>query len=564
VFQLPRDAATTASAPPRRELRWSGWGDPAQAASLDPRIAKLARAVLGLRQPSPPVPRERVRLEASRLGERLATQFEELLGAPYVRRDARCRLAHALGRSTPDLLRMRRGDIASAPDAVLLPADHGQVQAVLELCAHARIAVVPFGGGTSVVGGLEPDASPYVAKIALDLRRLDRLLDLDERSRTATLEPGLQGPQAEALLGERGYTLGHYPQSFEYATLGGFAAARSSGQASAGYGRFDERVLAVRLATPRGTLQLGRAPRSAAGPDLRQLALGCEGALGVITALRVEISPLPERRVYEGWRLPSFAHGLEALRRLAQDGPCPAVLRLSDEAETAVELAAIGGRESSGARRRRGRRPAAGTAEGGERAGGAGGALVIAGYEGSLPEVRRRRKQAAAVISGLGGQPAPAAGARWAAARYRAPYLRDALLDEGALVETLETACFWSALEPTYEHVAEALRSTLAARGTPPLVLCHVSHVYRSGASLYFTVVAAAAEDPIAQWYEAKRAASEAILACGATISHHHGVGRDHRAYYARELGPLGVELLRAVKATLDPEGILNPGVLVP
>jgi alkyldihydroxyacetonephosphate synthase len=550
--------------PPRRELRWSGWGDPAQAVALDPHLAALAQAALGLRGPRPPLPREQVRLAPSRLSDRLATQFGELLGEQYVRRDQQWRLTHARGKSTPDLLRMRAGSVASPPDAVLLPAGHDEVLAVLELCAQARIAVVPFGGGTSVVGGLEPDASAYAATVALDLRRLDRLLELDEVSRTATLEPGLQGPQAEALLGAHGYTLGHYPQSFEYATVGGFAATRSSGQASAGYGRFDERVLAVRLATPRGTLELGRAPRSAAGPDLRQVALGSEGAFGVITALRVEVSPAPERRLYEGWRFPSFAHGLKALRRLAQDGPRPTVLRLSDEAETALDLGAIGVAERSGGASAG--RPETPPSEGepGSESQGGGGALAITGYEGTAHDVRRRREQAAAIIRELGGRPAPGAGERWAATRYRAPYLRDALLDEGALAETLETACFWSRLEATYKRVGDALRKTLAVRGTPPLVLCHVSHVYSSGASLYFTIVAAAAADPLAQWREAKQAATEAILASGATISHHHGVGRDHRPAYARELGPLGVELLRALKATLDPDGILNPGVLVP
>jgi alkyldihydroxyacetonephosphate synthase len=201
------------------------------------------------------------------------------------------------------------------------------------------VAVVPFGGGTSVVGGLRPEASGYAGWVTLDLRRMNAILEIDEESRLARLEPGLRGPEAESALQARGFTLGHFPQSFEYATLGGFAAARSSGQASAGYGRFDELVLGLKVATPAGTLRLGRAPRTAAGPDLRQLILGSEGTLGVITELTLQIRPVPERRLYAGWRFPSFAAGTAMMRTLAQDGPVPTVMRLSDEAETALGLA---------------------------------------------------------------------------------------------------------------------------------------------------------------------------------------------------------------------------------
>jgi alkyldihydroxyacetonephosphate synthase len=352
----------------------------------------------------------------------------------------------------------------------------------------------------------------------------------------------LRAPQAEALLNERGFTIGHFPQSFEYLTLGGAAAARSSGQASAGYGRFDDLVLALRVASPAGTLELGRAPKSAAGPDLRQLILGSEGALGVITSLTVSLRPVPEARVYDGWRFESFWEGADVVRRLAQDGPRPTVLRLSDEAETALNLA----------------RPSelGGT--------GAAGCLAIAGFEGNAEEVASRRAAASAVLQAAGGQPVPEAGETWARDRYRGPYLRDALLDAGALVETLETVAFWSALPRLYEGVITALRESLSAQGTPPVVVCHISHVYAAGASLYFTVACAQLEDPVEQWRRAKAAAGDAILAAGGSITHHHGIGRDHVEWYAREIGELGVEALTAVKRRLDPKGILNPGILIP
>jgi alkyldihydroxyacetonephosphate synthase len=472
----------------------------------------------------------------SRLGPHVAGELAAAIGREHVLTDDESRARHTRGKSTPDLLRIRAGDAQAAPDLVIVPESHEEILDVLRICSDRRIAVVPFGGGTSVVGGLEPLANEFSGVVAVDLRRMNALLELDQESRLAVLEPGLRGPQAEALLSERGYTIGHFPQSFEYATLGGFAATRSSGQASAGYGRFDELVLALRIATPAGTLTLGRAPKSAAGPDLRQLMLGSEGALGVITALTVQVRAAPQRRAYDGWRFESFLSGLATMRRLAQDGPLPTVLRLSDEAETVV-LAQPGD---------------------------SGGALAIAGYEGQQSEVAERRAAATRVLSeSPGAQSVPGAGEAWLRDRYRGPYLRDALLDAGALVETVETAAFWSSVPALYEAVGDALRVSLTAQGTAPLVLCHVSHVYYAGASLYFTVVCAQLDDPVAQWRAAKAAASDAIFAAGGSITHHHGVGSDHLSWYEREIGELGVRTLRAVKAELDPAGILNPGILI-
>ncbi|HEX6472915.1 MAG TPA: FAD-binding oxidoreductase [Streptosporangiaceae bacterium] len=531
-------------------MLWRGWGDPARAAPLPDDVRTLLRDLLGAgsgaeaaaaASAAPEPDLHEVAVPPSRLSPTALAALAAAVGDDAVRDDAETRIRHTRGKSTPDLLRIRRGDASGAPDAVVLPGSPDAVLAVLATCTEHRIAVVPFGGGTSVVGGLAPavpggpagDRLPR-AVIALDLRRLDRLVALDPVSRTATLEAGLRAPAAEALLRERGFTLGHFPQSYEWATIGGFAATRSSGQASAGYGRFDDMVMGIAVATPRGPLELGRAPRSAAGPDLRQLILGSEGAFGVITAVTVLVRPAPELATYEGWRFPSFAAGTAALRALAQDGPLPTVLRLSDETETLAGAA-----------------PPAG-----------GGCLAVTGYEGTAADVAARRTAAGAVLGAAGGTPlGPEPGERWARERYAAPYLRDALLDAGFFAETLETATFWAGLPRLYDAVRSALTTTLAGAGTPPLVLCHISHVYPAGAALYFTVVAA---DPgPAGWAAAKRAAGEAILGAGGTISHHHGVGTDHLDWYAEEIGPLGAEVLRAVKDRLDPAGILNPGVLV-
>ncbi|MEJ8660752.1 FAD-binding oxidoreductase [Streptomyces sp. MS1.AVA.4] len=528
------------------DMLWSGWGDPAKAAPLPDSVIGLLRDLLGVTPlESGPAGLGDIAVPETALTDAARQALTGCVGdRVHVRTDAETRIRHTRGKSTPDLLRIRAGEVDDIPAAVVLPGSHDEVLAVLRVCVEHGLAAVPFGGGTSVVGGLAPEGKRGF--VALDLRRLDSMLTLDEVSRTATFQPGLRAPHAEALLNEQGFTLGHFPQSYEWASIGGFAAARSSGQASAGYGRFDEMVLGLTVATPEGTLDLGRAPRSAAGPDLRQLVLGSEGALGVITLVTVRIRPLPQTRIYEGWRFPSFEAGAAALRKLAQDGPRPTVLRLSDETETFVGLAQpdrIGSADAP--------QPA--------------GCMAVAGYEGTPEDTADRRARAREVLLACGGEFAgEEPGDRWAHGRYNAPYLRDALLDAGAFAETLETAAFWSALPALYDAVRQALTTTLTDTGTPPLVMCHISHVYENGASLYFTVVSAQGEDPVAHWAPAKRAANDAILAAGGTISHHHGVGTDHRDWFTQEIGPVGVRVLQAVKAELDPAGILNPGVLIP
>ena len=458
--------------------------------------------------------------------------------------DDETRRLRTRGKSTPDLLRQRAGDLSDAPDAVVRPGTHEEVAAVLAFAVEHHLAVVPFGGGTSVTGGLVARREGYAGLVSLDLIRMKRLLAVDHTSMTATLEPGLRGPEAEALLAAEGLTLGHYPQSFEFASIGGFAATRSSGQSSAGYGRFDSLVVGLRVATPRGELRLGSAPANAAGPDLRQLILGSEGAFGVITEVTVRVRKLPAEKVYEGWSWPSFAAGADAMRTLAQSGLLPTVIRLSDEAESAINLArpdSIGGDSVDS---------------------GPGGCLMITGYEGEPAANAAKRSAVTALLESLGGTcGGTEPGESWAQGRFNAPYLRDSLLDVGVLVETLETATWWSNREALYAGVKTALEQSL---GEGTMVLCHISHVYETGCSLYFTVAAKEGDDPLAQWQKAKAAASDAMVAAGATITHHHAVGTDHKPWLTAEIGELGGSVLRAVKADLDPTGVLNPGVLIP
>jgi alkyldihydroxyacetonephosphate synthase len=539
-------------------VRWWGWGEDAHDVALPEHALALLRSELGIDASAGarPVALEEVRLPDSRLDASVRARLATAVGEEHVRDDRAVRVGHAAGRSYPDLVRLRSGDLAGAPDAVVEPGSADEVRALLAVCAEARIAVVPFGGGTSVVGGVDAVADGFPALISLDLRRLDRLVAVDRTSLTATLEGGLFGPEAERLLATEGVTLGHFPQSFEYSTVGGWVATRSAGQASTGHGRIDELVEGLRLVAPGGEVVPRAVPATAAGPDLRELLVGSEGVLGVICEATLRVRELPSARRYEGWSFRSFAEGCEALRVMEQADASPDVVRLSDEHETRLSLAL------------------ASTGSATERAGRAylrlrgheGGSLAIVGFEGEEDEVERRRLHTGALLRAGGGlllgrRPGDA----WLRGRYAGPYLRDALLDHGAFVETLETATSWSNLPRLYAAVSDALRQVLSARGTPPLIMCHVSHLYRSGASLYYTFMARQEpEAALEQWHAAKVAACDTIVASGGTITHHHAIGRDHAPWLSAEIGSVGVDLIRAAKERLDPAGIMNPGKLLP
>ncbi len=557
-------------------MRWWGWGDPDRAPAVGPRMLRLLEETIGTSpQPRPPVALARVQLPPAELPEGAGTQLRALLGAHAVRDDHAERVAHAAGKSYPDLLRVRAGAPGEAPDAVLYPSDPQQLGPLLQICARNSIAVVPFGGGTSVVGGVTPLRGGQAAVIALDMRGLAALVNIDSESRLATVQAGMRAPALERRLAEVGLTLGHFPQSFEYVSLGGCAASGGAGQSSTGYGRFEELVVGIRLTAPAGQIALPARPASAAGPDLRGLLVGSEGALGVIGELDLRVRAAPRERCFEGAFFADFPAGVRALRELAQEHAAPAVTRLSDEAETRMSLAqaqaaAGSGREEGvGESMRRALQARAKSRAGRAylRLRGYGeGCLAILGFEGAAEEVQRAKTRAHEVVRGHGGLPLGSSpGEAWQRHRFAAPYLRDELLTHGVMVETLETATTWSNLRRLHLQTRSAIERELRAQGSEGVVMCHVSHLYETGASLYFTLLAKQREGAeIEQWRALKRAASDAIVSGGGTITHHHGVGRDHLPWMERELGAHGVEALRALKQQLDPTGIMNPGKLLP
>ena len=530
---------------------WTAWAD------SQPALPAAARSVLerevGPLTPSVAVAVTEATVPPSQLSRHVVERFKQVVDQEALKLDDETRARHAGGQAYVDIARRRRGDAGAAPDAVVRPRDAVTVSRVLQVCAEEGVAVVPWGGGTSVVGGLDAERGGFGAIIALDLSRLDALISVDPVSRLATFQPGIRTPAAEAALEPHGLTLGHVPQSFERASLGGYVVTRSAGQSSTGVGRIDDLVAGVRMATPTGELVLAPVAGSAAGPDLRRLVLGSEGTLGVVTEVTLRVRPIPAERRYEGWVVRDWDAGLAVMRGLIQDGPHPDIARLSDPDETEVSmLMSSAGRMTRSAlsaylRMR----------------GASDGCLLITGYEGEARDVRHRRDVVRERLRSAGAVTLGArAGRSWEHARFAAPALRDTLFDTGVLAETLETAGTWTALPAVYAGVRQALHESLGRA----VVGCHVSHLYPTGASLYFTVIAAAdVTDPDQRWLRAKAAANDAIVAAGGTITHHHAVGTAHRGHVTADLGgDVGVRALRALKKELDPVGIMNPGKLLP
>ena len=527
--------------------RWNGWGDAHAQAPLTPRLGALLRARLGEGRPRADAPLETTlaALPPSRLPDE-----------PWLDRSPEVRLRHARGQSFPDWVALRGGRVGAVPDAVAFPASSAEVRAALAFARATGTRLIPYGGGTSVAGHVNAPAGDAPV-LTLSLARLSGLRWLDERSRLASLGAGTAGPDVESALRARGYTLGHFPQSFEYSTLGGWVATRSSGQESLGYGRIERTFAGGRLESPAGTLELPALPASAAGPDLRQVVLGSEGRLGVITDVTVRVRPLPPRTPWRALFFPEWEAGVEAARQSAQAAPPLSMLRLSDAAETEVALSSAAHALPAPLERYLRWRGA-----------GTGRCLMLLAAAGDAAAVSGALKAAHALAQRAGGVRAPSAlAAGWRRNRFRSPYLRNTLWDEGYGVDTVETAATWTALPALLAAIRGALREALSGHGEAVHVFTHISHVYADGASLYTTCafrLGADGERDLAQWAAMKDAVSRAIVGAGGTISHHHGVGTDHRDYLAAEKGALGMEVLGDLCRRFDPHGLMNPGKLVP
>jgi alkyldihydroxyacetonephosphate synthase len=541
-------------------MKWWGWGEEGHSFSLpDPeRFWGLVADRLGELGVSPRIESlDAITLSPSHLeGEALAA-LRRIVGDDAVAIDTAQRAVYSLGKGYRDAVRIRRGEVPHPTDAVVRPQTEEQVAAVLAEAARRGVAVIPFGGGTSVVGGVEPTGERPT--ITLDLQHLARVLSIDPVSATATVQAGILGPALEDQLGARGFTLGHFPQSFQFSSLGGWIATRSGGQKSTLYGKIEERVQSLRLSFPGGAIATRDVPAAAAGPDLNQLIVGSEGILGVITQATVRLSPSPQHLEYRGYLFPAFPAGVEAAREMMQRELTPAVLRLSDETETAINLVF--------------RSTPRGLAAAIEKAGGwylarrgvslDRASVLILGFEGEEAAVSSQWQRAKPILRRWGGvSVGRSPGRAWERSRYEAPYLRDVLLDRAILVDTLETATTWDRYLALYATVRDALAGALGERS---LVMAHLSHSYPHGGSIYFTFIAPQEQGrEIEQWERAKKSATQAIVASGAALSHHHGIGSDHRPWMAAYLGPGGARALTALKQAFDPQDIMNPGKLTP
>jgi alkyldihydroxyacetonephosphate synthase len=550
----------------RDQLRWNGWGWKHESFELsDARRSALMQALVArfgvALTPMPPaVPIEAAVLPLSRLDDDARAALESAVGKEQVRLDTAERAYHAAGKSFADLLRIRSGKLERAPDAVAYPTDADGVLRLLAAASKHDLAVVPFGGGTSVVGGVDPLLpAGKRAVIALDTTRLDKLLLLDDQSLTATFQAGIDGPSLETELGDRGYTLGHFPQSFEHSTLGGWIAARSSGQQSDGYGGIDTLLVSAKVVTPRGELATLTVPRHAAGPDLKEVVLGSEGTLGVIVEATVRIREKKAVQDVRGMLFRDFASGVRTIRAWGATSLPMMMMRLSDAQETELSLLL---RHDPDKRFDAGATllDATKTVGYGEER-----ALMLFGIEGddrTRLSAQMLRAQAIGVLNGglpLGRKP----GESWKKERFRTPYLRDFLLDQGIAIDTMETAFEWSALEEGHRRVLDAMHRATALHAGGGLAMGHVSHSYPDGACVYFIVVyPVKPSDALDQWRHIKRATTDAIVDAGGTVSHHHGIGTDHAPWLAREKGALGVEAIKALQKTLDPDGMMNPGKL--
>lgn len=528
--------------------RWNGWGDPTITYPLPEGAAAMLKGVLGGLSSPPDV---RLQDVVATIPPSHAREHTSLSTEPEDR------LRHARGQSLPDWVALRSGRIPRFPDAVAHPNSEEDLRQLLAFAARSGSQMIPYGGGTSVVGHINPQPGETPV-VTVDLRRMNALLDLDETSRLATFQAGVAGPDLEAQLNSRGYTLGHFPQSFEHSTLGGWIATRSSGQQSYHYGRIEDLFAGGRLETPRGTISLPPLPASAAGPDLRHLALGSEGRLGFISEAVVRVRPLPEAEAFYGVFFREWEQGTAAVRAAVQAELGVSMLRLSDPVETATTLL-LSGKETLIAWAQRGLSLLRYDE---------GRCLLIYGISGKPGHVRRTRREANALFREYGGLFTGATiGKAWQHSRFRSAYLRNTLWEAGVAVDTLETALPWSSVISATAAIKSAIRGAFEAQGEGAHVFAHLSHTYRDGASIYVTFLFRRTADPdqlLERWGAAKEAASRAIVAHGGTISHQHGVGRDHRPYLAAEKSELGLEALEAAVRALDPAGLLNPGKLLP
>lgn len=527
--------------------RWNGWGDDSVEYPLPPAAGEFLETLVGAGIPPQDVSMDQIveNLPPARLPP------NALLNT-----DPAQRLLHACGQSLPDWVALRSGQISAYPDGVVYPTEEDQVRQIIHYAEAHDVTLIPYGGGTSVTGHIDPLPGSRPV-LTVDLGRMNRLQSFDPLSKLATFGAGVSGPVLEANLRAHGCTLGHFPQSFEYSTLGGWVATRSCGQQSLRYGRIEKLFAGGRLISPSGVLELPSFPASAAGPDLRELVLGSEGRLGILTEVTVRASPLPEKEEFHAIFFPDFEYGCEAVRQMLSQGLPLALLRLSTPVETVTTLALAGHEVLIGALEKLLALRGLGNQK----------CMLLIGFNGSGALVRAVRSEAFSLAGKHKGvSVGKMFGEQWIKNRFHTPYLRNTLWECGYAIDTLETATSWKDVPEMLNSIEDALHTALADTDERVHVFTHLSHLYPHGSSIYTTFLFRLAQDPqetLHRWRLLKAAASRVIVNLGGTISHQHGVGTDHAAYLPAEKGELGMQTLQSLLQQFDPKGLMNPGKLV-
>jgi alkyldihydroxyacetonephosphate synthase len=546
-------------------MKWWGWGEESISFHHEdkPSLAPFVRERVGIDLDAPPasvVDFGRLDVPEAMLADTVLDRLSAAVGDDNVNRTPLDRVVHCYGKSLRDLVRIRRGDLGRVPDAVVYPGSEADVEALMAAAHEHDVVLIPFGGGTNISGSLEAPRHETRAVVSVDMGRMCRVLDIDEVSNLARIEAGALGPDLERQLNERGWTIGHFPDSFNHSTLGGWIATRSSGMQSDKYGDIADITRGLRAVTPRGTLVVRPVPSTSTGPSVREMILGSEGRLGIITEATVHVHRLPAERTIIAYLHPDWSSALTAMHDIAASDAHVSVTRVSDANETAFSFATSkrSSRLSSlktaafkqYLRRRKGFDL--------ERM-----CLSFVGFEGEPDHVKATRKHVGEIVARHGGVTVGSGpGELYDQKKFDTPYIRDYLLDRGALGDVSETATAWSRLEPLYDAVNKAASDAFDQIGVRGWLMCHLSHSYHAGACLYFTFAFAPAPgaEPLDQYDVVKRAIQQAFVDNGGTLSHHHAVGVEHARWLAEDISPAGVEMLDALFSNVDPGRHLNPG----
>lgn len=548
-----------------KHMKWWGWGVEGVAFHHDdkPNFAPFVRKAVGLdlSQPagSPPELAD-LKVPRTKALAPIRKALAAVVGEARVVVDDESRVVHTYGKSIRDLMRIRAGVLPRVPDAVVYPADEDEVAAVVALAAKKGWVLIPFGGGSNIAGSLEPQPDEPRVIISLDMGRLRLVVDLDEDSGLARIQAGAQGPDLEAQLNARGWTLGHFPDSFTHSTLGGWVATRSSGMQSDKYGDIADIARGLRMVRPEGVVVLRPLPSTSTGPSVREMIIGSEGRLGVITEVTVQVHRKPAQREVQAYFFPSFSAGLKAMQAINESDAKPSITRVSDARESGFSLATRKASKGLSSVVTKGLMTVL------EKRGWNLDELALSfiGFEGSPSHVAYQKKIVGRIVrqhGGLGVGTGP--GALYDQKKFDTPYIRDFLLDRGAAADVSETAAPWSKLQGLYDGVIAAAEGAYASLGRKGWIMCHLSHSYHAGACLYFTFAFVTGDDPFAEYDVVKSAIQQAFIDHDGTLSHHHAVGVEHAPWMEQDISPEGVALMRGLFESADPYRILNPGKIL-